>query len=57
MCRLVKLQSWSTNEAIWGMGMSELGRGDPNYRGLKLFSTSMLPILFSSFGEHSISNR
>ena len=37
MCRPVVLQSWSTNEAIRGMGMSELGRGDPNYRGLKVF--------------------
>ena len=37
MCRLVELQGWSTDEAIRGMGMSELGRGDPNYRGLKLF--------------------
>ena len=37
MCRPVELQGWSTNEAIRGMGMSELGRGDPNYRGLKLF--------------------
>ena len=57
MCRPVKLQSWSTNEAIRGMGMSELGRGDPNYRSLKLFFASMLPILFLSFGGHSISNR
>ena len=57
MCRPVELQSWSTNEAIRGMGMSELGRGYPNYRGLKLFCTSMLPILFLSFSEHSISER
>ena len=57
MCRPVELQGWSTNEAIRGMGMSELGRGDPNYRGLKLFFASMLPILFLSFSEHSISNR
>ena len=57
MCRPVELQGWSTNEAIGGMGMSELGRGNPNYRGLKLFCTSVLPILFLSLSEHSVSNR
>ena len=57
MCRPVEPQSWSTNEAIGGMGMSELGKGYPKYRGLKLFYASRLPILFLSFSEHSISNR
>ena len=57
MCRPVELQSRSTNEAIRGMGMSELGRGYPNYRGLKLFCASRLPILLLSFSEHSISDR
>ena len=57
MCRPVELQSWSTNEATRGMGMSELGKGYPNYRGLKLFYVPMLPILFLSFSEHSISDR
>ena len=50
MYRPVELQSWSTNEAIRGMGMSESGRGYPN-------CASMLPILFLSFSERSISNR
>ena len=36
MCRPVEPQGWSTNEAIWDTGMSELGRGYPNYGGLKL---------------------
>ena len=57
MCRPVKFQSWSTDEAIWGMGMSGLRRGYPNYRGLKLFCASGLPILFLNFSEHSISDR
>ena len=57
MRELVKLQGWSTNETIWGVGMFELGRGYPNYRGLKLFCASRLPILFLSFSEYSISDR
>ena len=57
MCRPVELQGWNTNEAVRGMGMSELGRGDPNYGGLKLFCASVLPILFLNFSEHSIPNR
>ena len=44
MCRPVKLQGWNTNEAIRGMDMFELRRGNPSYRGLKLFFASMLPI-------------
>ena len=57
MFKPVELQGWSTNEAIRGMGMSELGRGEPNYRGLKLFFASMLQILFLTFSEYSISNK
>ena len=53
MCRPVKSQSWSTNEAIRGISMFELRSGYPSYRGLKLLFTSMLPIfLFLNFQEH-----
>ena len=44
MFRPDELQGWSANEAIRGIGVPMLGRGDLNHGGMKLFFAPMLPI-------------